>query len=525
MEWSNEYTQRITPQFWHHSKYFDASDSSLITFGGYGYHKYKSDVMRYSLKNEEWKQHDISPKITPRYLSSLGYLGNDELLYFGGYGSTSGNQEEFPHNYYDLYKINLSTLEVKKLWEMSAPAEHYTNSNSLVVNTSNNTFYNLSYSNTRYNTSIKLMEYAIDKPEYKVVGDTIPYRFKDIESYCDLYYNKNTAELLAVTSVSKNNSTDINIYSISYPPLHIEDVLQKEETAFNWIWLLIIPVILIPVFFYLKKRKEKKEKIKNKVNAYLNFEYNDLKQELKPSSINMLGFFQIIDKDGVNITGNFTATTSQILVLLIMYTVKNGQGISTQELTEILWPDKDTDSARNNRNVYMSKLRLLIKNVGDIELINQNNYWSVNIGKDVFCDYKNIMLLIKQFSKQKEFSSELVNELAKIASRGVLLPNFQEEWVDTFKGDYTNVIIETLTNLLQLKDVLADKILVLHICDAILKHDSIDEDTVKLKFTTLYNLGKKSQAKHCFDKFAEDYKNFMGVAFKETFEQFRVKNL
>jgi uncharacterized lipoprotein YehR (DUF1307 family) len=78
---------------------------------------------------------------------------------------------------------------------------------------------------------------------------------------------------------------------------------------------------------------------------------------------------------------------------------------------------------------------------------------------------------------------------------------------------------------LQLKDVLADKILVLHICDAILKHDSIDEDTVKLKFTTLYNLGKKSQAKHCFDKFAEDYKNFMGVAFKETFEQFRVKNL
>jgi hypothetical protein len=37
----------------------------------------------------------------------------------------------------------------------------------------------------------------------------------------------------------------------------------------------------------------------------------------------------------------------------------------------------------------------------------------------------------------------------------------------------------------------------------------------------LYNLGKKTQSKQCFDKFTEDYKSFMGIAFKGTFEQFR----
>jgi hypothetical protein len=175
--------------------------------------------MRYSIKNKEWKQHDISSSIAPRYLGSLGYLGNDELLYFGGYGSTTGNQEEFPHNYYDLYKVNTKTLEVKKLWEMSSPKEHFANSNSLVVNNDKKTFYNLAYSNTRYSTSLKLIEYSIEKPEFKIVGDTIPYKFKDIESYCDLYYCTQTSELLAITSVSKNNKTEINIYSIAYPPL------------------------------------------------------------------------------------------------------------------------------------------------------------------------------------------------------------------------------------------------------------------------------------------------------------------
>jgi DNA-binding SARP family transcriptional activator len=525
-EWSNDFTQSITPQFWHHSKFFDVKDSTLVTVGGYGYHKYKSDVMRYSFKNREWNQHDISSNITPRYLGSLGYLGNDELLYFGGYGSKTGNQVEFPHNYYDLYKINSKTLEVMKLWEMNSPAEHFTNSNSLVVNKQANTFYNLAYSNTRYSTSLKLMEYSIDKPEFKTVGDTIPYKFKDIESYCDLYYSPKTSELLAVTSISKNNKSNINIYSIAYPPLHAEDVKQEEETTSQWKWLfLLIPLLLIPIFYLGKTQKDKKDKIKHKVNNYLNFEYNTLKPELKPSSINMLGYFQLIDKDGVNITGNFTATTSQMLVLIILHTVKNGQGISTQELTEILWPDKDTDSARNNRNVYMSKLRLLIKNVGDIELANQNNYWSANIGNDVFCDYKNVMLLIDQIKKQKNSSVELVNELVNIVSRGVLLPNFQEEWIDAFKGDYTNLVIETLSMLLQNKEIITDQILVLHISDAILKHDSIDEDIAKLKVTTLFNLGKKSQAKQCFEKFAEDYKSFMGVAYKESFDQFREKNL
>jgi DNA-binding SARP family transcriptional activator len=522
-EWSNENNQIILPQFWHHSKYLDLKDSTLITIGGYGYHIYSGNVMQYSFKNKEWKQHDISSYIPPRYLGSLGSLGNNELLYFGGYGSKTGKQEQYPRNYYDLYKINSQTIEVKKMWGTNIQDEHFTNSNSLVVNKEKGVFYNLTYSNVKYSTSIKLMELSIEKPEYKILGDSIPYKFKDIESYCDLYYCAKTSQLLAITSVSKNNLSEINIYSIAYPPLQSKEVLQEEESISIWKWhYLLILIIIIPLYFIVRKRKfQLNNTVGNLTEAVSNFKYNVPEIELKPSSVNLLGCFQTVDIDGINITGSFTPTISQLFVLIILYTVKNGQGISSQELTDILWYDKDVDSARNNRNVNFSKLRLLLKKVGDLELINNNSYWSIQIGKDVFCDYKNVMYLIDLIKKQQQLNLDVVHEFVNIASRGVLLPNVQDEWLDSFKGDYTNLVIETLTNLSKNADISTNLVLLLRISDAILLHDNIDEDAAKLKVYALYNLGKKGQAKQYFDKFLEEYKSLMGNSFKESFDQFK----
>lgn len=519
-EWNNQDSQEILPYYWHHSKYFNTQDSTLFTIGGYGYHKYKGVIMKYSLKDKKWQQHDISATISPRYMGSLGYLGNSELLYFGGYGNKSGNQEEFPRNYYDLYKINERTLEIKKLWEMNVPKDQFANGNSLVVNKEKGSFYTLSYPNGRYTSNIKLNEFSIDKAEYITVGDSIPYKFKDIESYCDLYYCPKSSILLAVTAVSQKNTSEINIYSIAYPPLQEKDVFQEDEaqSIFKWYFLLIL-IAFIPLIFIIKKRLKKQDD-PILVDHVLRFDYKVSENKLKPSTINLLGIFQVMDKDGNNITGSFTQTLSHILVLMILYTVKNEQGISSQELADILWYDKDKDSARNNRNVNFSKLRLLLKKVGNIELINNNHYWSVNIGKDVFCDYKNVMYLIELIHKQHVVSIEIINELLSISSRGVLLPNFEEEWLDNYKGAYTNAVIETLTELFQKQEVKSDFSLMLRISEGILLHDNIDEEAAKFKVYTLYNLGKKGQAKQVYEKFLEDYKNLLGADYKVSFDQF-----
>lgn len=521
-EWTNMNSDKLPTNYWHHSKFFNSKDSSLITIGGYGYHKYKGVLMKYSLKDKSWKESDISTTLAPRYLGSLGSLGNKQLLYFGGFGSKTGNQEELPKNFYDLYRIDEHTLQIKKIWEMNAPDEHFTNGNSLVVNGDQGVFYTLSYPNNRYSSSIRLTEFSISKPEYKIVGDSIPYKFKDVESYCDLYYCRKSSQLLAVTSVTQNKGSEVNVYTIAYPPLQENDVLQSGEaqSILKWYYIFLLLAVL-PVYFVIRRARKKKSKSLIIDEVSLDFKYDVEERELKPSSVNLLGYFQIIDKTGQDITGSFTQTVSQILVLILLYTVKNGKGISSQELADILWYDKDPESARNNRNVNFSKLRLLLKNAGDIELVSNNSYWSILQGKDFLCDYKNAMYLMDLINKSLEVNKNIVNEFLKLAVRGVLLPNFQVEWVDSFKGAYTNSVIETLNRLTHKNDIKNDFVLLLKISDVILLHDNIDEEAAKIKVYSLYSLGKKGQAMQCYEKFIEDYKHLMGAVYKDSFNQFR----
>jgi len=57
-------------------------------------------------------------------------------------------------------------------------------------------------------------------------ADTIPFSFNDVNSFCTLYYDSLQSRLYAVTNYNYNNKSNINIYSLAYPPLKIEDTLQ-----------------------------------------------------------------------------------------------------------------------------------------------------------------------------------------------------------------------------------------------------------------------------------------------------------
>ena len=65
-------------------------------------------------------------------------------------------------------------------------------------------------------------------------------------------------------------------------------------------------------------------------------------------------------------------------MLLILYSDKKKHGVSVEKITEIIWFDKKEASARNNRNVTLRKLRILLESVGDIEIISSNGYLSSN---------------------------------------------------------------------------------------------------------------------------------------------------
>ena len=527
--WDNNNDSSIMTRYSHHSRLFVAEDSLLVTLGGYGYHRYNSLFYKCKVVENRWEVADLSRSIPQLYLGSMGRLDDRNLLYFGGFGNESGLQEESPRNYYDLYTIQMDSLHVKKIWELPNPKEHFTNSNSLVMDTGNGKFYALAYPNKRFSSEITLHEYHLNAPEYRVVGDSIPYFFNDIESYCNLYQSSDGAELYAVTSFAKDNNADIRIYSMSFPPLSFGEIVQYPPVhppVRLWLLLFALAVgLAAAVLIIIRKRKTARTVVETVVNEQINDKdeepivYDNLWAEKKPSSIHLLGNFQMVDNHGNEITKNFTPTTTQLFLLFLVSTIKNGQGITSAKLRKILWFDKDDDSARNNRNVYVNKLRAILKPFTEIRIVKKDDYWTIQSEKTVFCDYERALVLIQMLQTGERFNKKLLTELVDIALRGTLLPYVQQtEWLELYQTDYTNRLIECLMRYSRY-DELKNDLLLLKIADVLLLHDNTDENAIRLKCYALFRSGRKNQALQAFNKFTADYESLLAAKHNLVFDE------
>jgi hypothetical protein len=59
---------------------------------------------------------------------------------------------------------------------------------------------------------------------------------------------------------------------------------------------------------------------------------------------------------------------------------------------------------RNNRNVSLSRLKLLLENIEDISLLNNSGFWRISFGKDGFCDYQTSLLHIREFKANDRYT-------------------------------------------------------------------------------------------------------------------------
>jgi DNA-binding SARP family transcriptional activator len=532
--WPNKDSAYNEPDYWHNNKFYNAFDSSLYTFGGYGHFTYKNDFFRYDNKIEKWIKINTTGSIPPRYLAASGLKpSTNEILIFGGYGSTSGKQELSPQSFYDLYSFDLKTHHVKKNSEFASlhASEDMVFSNSLVVNEAENCFYVLSFPKNKYQSTIKLRQYSLDKNETKVLSDSIPFKFHDEHSICDIFLSEATQELIAVTVHKEMEDYALNVYSISYPPLRPEDVLQPVKpslslsTASIVVFIVIAGCGLAGLFFFIVRNKKTEFSVQATpldlpsspdTPTVVNTTHEEHKQA---SAILLFGGFQVFDKSGLDITGKFTMTLKELFTLIILHSIKFEKGISTSVLQEYLWPDKDEVSARNNRNVNIKKLRTLVEEIGKVSIENSNSYLKWNIDDHVFCDYQIVYTLLNSEKTHVIPETERINIILKYAKRGSLLPNLQATWVDNFKSDISNQIIDTLLEYSQKLDVQKDDKQLLEIADAIFYYDSINQEAMVIKCSVLNKKGKYSLAKTWYDHFAKEYKNLYAENYPKTFEE------
>ncbi len=523
--WDVPIKHQLDPAYQQHNNFYSPIDSSLFQIFGYGLYKYRSDIKQI-LKDGKYISKTFAPNISPRYLSATG-IHDSSLYIYGGVGNQNGKQEYGSQLFNDLYSVDLRTFKVTKRWERNSNDNNEVAARTLIIDKSGKKAYSLFFNPTRYSSYLLLNEIDLKQAETRAFADTIPYFFQDTQSEAMLFFSKTAQKFYAVT-IHKSESTDyiLNTYEISFPILSADEVLQSAHNK-HFLWYFAAGFLLIVGIFGYIIIKKKSKLLSINSTAFTgqdirssSEQFNVPANDIKCPGIYLLGGFQIIDNHNLDKTGEFTPVMKLLLTLIILYTLKNGKGISNVKLKEILWYDKSDESARNNRSVNISKIRLILASISTFEITNDNTYWSIDFKDDAYCDYAQSLAHLKVLHKNTDICELNVVSLLQIISAGELLPDIQEDWMDNFKSEYSNLVIDVLLSIKDNKGLTENAKLLIQIADTVLILDTLNEDAIKLKCKSLIKLGRIKIAMDVFNSFCKEYKLVLNEPFDCSFDGF-----
>ena len=519
------------PKWWHHNKLIHPINHQITTLCGYGYYSYSNSIKSFNEKSKVWTELKLKGDvIEPRYCSSLGFSAeNSNVVYlFGGLGNPLGKQILGKEFYYDLYRIDFKTNEIKKLWELQQNDQfQYLPVNSLKVTEKDSAFYTLLFPCQKSSTHLRIAKGFINDPKLYFIGDSIPYEFVDIKSFADLYYWESENKLIALTSQETNadaETYEVSMYSISYEPGADKELNMNNDSlpfAIKLFYVFLAATLLFLIFFVRRKirTKIKIEKLEN--DSILTFQEKLPTFEIpQVNSILLFGGFQVFDKKNKDITYRFSPTLKELFLLILLYSLEDGKGISSRRIQEFLWPDKPEDKAKNNRGVNIKKLRGILEDIQGIEITFDNNYWKMVLEENIFCDLAHIQKCIS--TQITNSDSDKIEEIIQILHRGTLLRDIIPEWLDSFKDKTTGAIVSTLEELLTKFDF--EPSIRLAISNVIFEFDQMNETALRVKCNLLSIQGKHSLAMETYENYIKLYVKFYNEKYQFTFKEIVSEN-
>lgn len=504
----------------HFNKYLQG-DSVLYTFNGYGYFQYRSDIYSKAVPLAPGSSTDSgSSTITPRYLAAAGADSNGVYI-IGGYGNASGRQVLNPKNLYDLQYYDARQHTFKKLYELKKDTEEFVFANSLVVRSAEQAYFGLIFPKHKFNSGLQMIKGSLQEPTFQAVGDKIPFEFQDVDAYADLFYSPTAKRFVAVTlySPDDHSNTTVNIYSLYDPPFAVEGA-PPPPARIGKGWIMAIGVLtLFLLAGIILAGIMKKKGIPEDAPALLTdgAEIYFAGQSPVKSAIYLFGDFQVFDATGTEITKLFTPLIKELFLIILLYTIKWERGISPEKLKEQLWFDKSPESARNNLAVNIAKLKNILDKVGYCEISKDTGYWKIKTGdQQLYIDYMAYLAGTKQTGKPTR--QELI-DLAGIIQRGSFLPTDEHEWLDPFKSEISNEIVDRYLRYAASVEMKEDPAFLIRLADYLYAFDAVNEDVMRLKCKALVQLGKHSLARSTFENFVREYRKLYGEDYQPDFQQ------
>jgi two-component SAPR family response regulator len=235
------------------------------------------------------------------------------------------------------------------------------------------------------------------------------------------------------------------------------------------------------------------------------------------SAIYLFGQFQVFDKEGNDITRLFTPLLKELFLIIVLYTIRNGRGISSEGLNEILWHDKPEKDAKNNRSVNLAKLKAILEKIGNGVISKESAYWQFAIpDDDIYVDYKKYVSLLQHAS---DSGKEYIRPLVDIIKRGAFLSQTEYDWLDDIKSDISNSVLDLCLGYIKNISISKDPEFIIEITNCIFYFDQVNEDALTYKCKSLILLRRHTLANNTYLKFLKEYKDIYGTDLGKSFQE------
>lgn len=516
LTWQPATYEPFKMQLHHHSTAIDTANRKYYIFGGFGNQHYSNKLYVFDLNTNKWKELVLSGDlITPRYFSSMVYSPRNHSLYlFGGMGNESGEQIVGRRYYYDFYQIDLKTLKVTKKWDLHWKSENIVPTRNLIL-TDDSNFYTLCYPEHYSDSYLQLYQFSIQDGSFQIKGDSIPIHSEKIKTNACLYFNPKLSEFYAIVQEFANDdiASDVKIYSLNYSPVTLSE-LSRYHNPGNIDWLfskrirviggITLGIILCLLFLVLYYTRHKIPQYYHKKSSLREKESGYLATEAKVNAIFLFGTFTVKNREGKNITYLFSPKIKQIFLILLQYSVE--EGITSQELSQLLWPNKAESKVKNSRGVTISNLRKVLEELDGIRLIYEKGIFKIITTEDCYCDY----CYFKEIKASDHSKDNFRKELLKIISRGKFLKDSNFPEVDKFKEIVEQELIPFL--LIEMEESYREEDYpnTIAFADAMLNIDPVNETAFDYLIHSLQKTNAHSEAKRRSIQFISDYKQIMG---------------
>ena len=484
--------------------------------GGYGYYKTKKSLQKYNFSTDRWDRMPDPPEAFGCRANIVVCRGSNPAEFYvsGGHGNQTGDQEAGFKKYYDLWKLNLDEYSWEMLWsekDLSTDVRQQLKSTTLsrmVYSPDEDDIYVLISSSVGKTSQLYRM--GIKEPRLEEVGEEI--------SADNLYYNSSAQEFYTISIKRLDDTIKMNIYSLSYPPLENLDIFAATVAGdgSGMSSLLIVLVILgIIILGYsagvMLKKKWPAPKVMMNQRPTSVGEISSVNISEK-SSIQLFGNFRVTDRQGYDITAQFTPQMKELYLFIRLHSASNGRngngngngngaGVSTEQILAHFWPDIDPTKMKNAKGSAISRLRSLLNQVGEIHIETNNGIWALRNGEDVQCDY--VRYCQAKAAMTNGDNQKGSRAFLDIVEKGPLLPELNYPWLDSIQSDMMSDIITLCDKTISELDVETDHIL--HWVNVVLLWDSLEEEALKTKLQILSQKGHHGAVKKLFNKFVEEY--------------------